>query len=535
MSNSGLSSPLDSTFAVLAASTSNEIDALLCAAVCSSHEDAARRAARQISAKPDLGRVTEVAKRSAQLNPGAAEEFASRIESLTSLLQQVLNSKDSTVSAGAIEFIEHTSSLSLVSTLIPIAEDGSHPLHDAAFKSVREIVLRISDKLSGIEVAALAHVKNDELQRKKFDLLAEFDKRSEKFNDLAAPQLMVECILLLGDLNCTAVKNLLENRGNACKHMVKTVLAQGSHPRLVNVVCHNLTVEQPHQKVHQVFLTRSDVDFAARVLEWLPQAPSGTLAENLGHIDELPWLDIEHPTWNSLPQALHAKLVTLINALGIDSSAKHQLKKWILQNSGPEGRAAAGDLFSDLPEEEKQEVLYEALSDDNPEVEAWATHQLRSQQVPDAFQQLLKRLDATNDIVRDAARDELSDFTLEKMYAFLPKMPKATAMRCAEVMLKVDPTTTDTIREELQHPYRWKKLRAARAAAVLGLIDNVLNAIGKLTEDPEASVRRSALEAIAESKSRDSLAWVERRLNDPSRNVRQAAQEALDQIKNNLA
>lgn len=534
VSKSGLVTPLESTFAVLSANTSTEVDVLLAAGIGSSHEDVARRAARQVAAKPTLERVTAVAKQANHMHIAAAEEFASHGQELESTIQQILMAGDEAARKGAVDFIRQTASFSLLTSLIPIAEDGSHALHDVAFNSVREIVLRIADRFSGQEVRVLSHVAEDDLQRKKFDLLADFDRRSEKFDDLDAPQLLVECILLLGDLNCAAVKNLLENRGNACRHMVKTVLSQGSHPRLVNVVCHNLTREQPHQKVHQVFLTRTDVDFASRVLEWLPQSPSGTLAENLGLIDELPWLNVEHPTWQALPMSLHAKLVALINALGMEPTAKRDLKKWILQNSGPEGRAAAGDLFKDLPEDEAQEVLYDALSDENPEVEAWATHQLRSQQVPDAFQQLLKRLDATNDVVRDAARDELSDFTLEKMYPFIPKMPKATAMRAAEVMLKVDPTTTDTIRDELQHAYRWKKLRAARAAAVLGLVDNVLNAIGKLTEDPEASVRRSALEAIAESKSADSIPWVERRLNDPSRNVRLAAQKALDQIKQNV-
>lgn len=522
-------SPLDKTFAILANDANAEADAALLKAVVSPLEGISRRAARCLGLKPNQQRVTELIKLTNQLNNAAREELAKAEERLAPSVKQALQTSQPQQRMATLEFVRKTAQIGQLSCLLQLVDDPTNSLQTQTSEVVRDLVTKLAYRLAGTEQEGLQHLADEVIRATQMSLLNELDRRSEDFDDVRDQELYVECILLLGQSNCTAMKNVLDKRGSAGRHMVKTVLQKALHPHLIDLICETLTHNEPHQKLLQVFVSRDDVPFVTRLLEWLPATITGALAKNLREIDELPWMSVKHTTWNALPLGLHAKLVQLINALNLSKEFQHELKKWILANSGPEGRAAAGDLFKDLGDDETQEVLYEALSDENPEVEAWATHQLRSQKIPDAWDQLLKRLDATNDLVRDAARDELADFNLEKLYGYLAKMPPEMAAKCGKIIRKIDPNTANSLKSEMQHPFRWKKLRAARAAASLGMVDELLISLGALTEDPDTTVRRTAIEALQESQSAEALRLIEKRLNDPNRVVRETAKRALNQ------
>lgn len=528
---SGAGNPLDKTFAVLANCQNADADVVLLQAVVSPHNAIARRAAKCIGQRQSTQRIAELIKKTEQLGDAAVAELARAEERLAPALKQCLLNPKPDQRLLTLEFVRRTASVGQITQLLQLVDDPTNALQTQTSNVVRELVTKLAYRLAGTGQPGLEHLSDEAIHSTQMHLLNELDRRSEKFDDVRDQELYVECILLLGQSNCTAVRNVLDKRGSAGRHMVKTVLQKAQHPHLIDLVCESLTHNEPHQKLLQVFVSREDVPFVSRVLEWLPVPVTGSLEANLREIDELPWLSLEHATWNAIPQTLHAKAVKLINAFGVPKELKRDLKKWILTNSGPEGREAAGDLFENLADDETQQVLYEALSDENPEVEAWATHQLRSQKVPDAFEQLLKRLDATSDLVRDAARDELADFNLEKLYGYLAKMPPEMAAKCGAIVRKIDPNTATSLRAEMQHVFRWKKLRAARAAASLGMVDELLISLGQLTEDPDTTVRRTAIEALQESSSPDAIRLIERRLNDPNRVVRETAKRALSQLQ----
>lgn len=523
-------SPLDKTFAVLANSSASETEAVLLRALASSIDTIAQRAARCICAKPTEQRVAQAMKQSESLSQVALDEFARAEERLSTALKQPLQSAQADLRTQTLEFVRRAGLVSQLSVLLQQVDQASNPFQAQTSEVARDLVTRLAYRLAGKEeLGGLKQLSDESVRQIQMQLLNELDRRCEKFDDLHDQELFVECILLLGQSHCTAVKNLLDKRGSAGRHMVKTVLQKASHPHLIDLVCESLTHKEPHQKLQQVFVSRDDAVFVNRLLEWLPTTITGDLEKNLRNIDELPWLSLTHATWLEIPLDLHAKLVSVINAVNLPVAQARELKKWILTNSGPEGRAAAGDLFKSLDDEESQQVLYEALADENPEVEAWATHQLRSQKVPDAFDQLIKRLEATNDIVREAARDELADFNLKKMWDYLAKMPDGTAIKCGQLLKKINPNTTVELREELQDPRRWKRLRGARAAAALGMVDEVLATIGQLFEKGDSTERRTAIEALQYSQSSDAKRWIERALKDSTRSVREAAQRAQSQ------
>ncbi len=175
------------------------------------------------------------------------------------------------------------------------------------------------------------------------------------------------------------------------------------------------------------------------------------------------------------------------------------------------------------------------MIDADTEVEAWATQQLRSQKVPDTFGQLLERLDSDRPQVRDAAREELASFNIERVFELFESLPPSTCHHCGQLLQKINPHVLEDFREELQHAFHWRRVRATRAVGELGLVDELLPSLSALLEEPEWSIRRAVIESLSHSDSESALKIIRSMAGDKQRQVREAVKVAVLTIQKRQA
>lgn len=480
--------------------------------------------------------LVEVIRQVDTLSDQVCDEFAQSPERFSTVIRQCIAQPNQDVRLAAIRFIHRTSHYALFPLLLELFDHDEAEVRAAAAVSLRELSNRFAHVLLNDGGSIPAGMRFDTARTLQQELLARLEGRAAHADKLTHPAAVVESLLLIGVPGHDAVRNVLDRRGELCQKLAIEFLTTSDHPAVYALLCGSLDRPFPPLRILDVIQARDDLTFACWLLDWLPNVlMSRNVLTHLAKFTSLAWIDLDSNVLHDIPAEKHDRLVMLINALGLATEERCELKAWIVKRSGSTGRAAASDVLYNLPNDEVQEILYDALSDDDPQVEAWAMRQLRSQRLPDCFEHLLDRLDSDPGEVLMAAQDELSDFNLDRLLDLFPRLPDSTSARCGEVLLKIHPEAHHELREEFQHSYRWRRVRAAQAAASLGLVDYVLGGLTKLLDDPEATVRRAAVESLATVRSPTTINAIQSSLDDRSRIVREAANQALADLQSSGA
>lgn len=528
---SGIADPRQTTFDVLKSRGDRESGDVMVAALTSADDSTRKLSATALVEQRSQLSLVEVIRQVDTLSDEVCEEFAQAPDRFATVIRQCISGPDTDVRRAAIAFVHRTANYTHFPLLMKLLQHEEATTRSAAANSLRKLAESFALVLLSAGGQILPGMRFDTARTMQQELLARLDGRAADADRLDNPAAVVESLLLLGVPGHESVRNVLDRRGEYCQQLAVEFLATSQHPAIFELLCGSLDRPFPPLQMFDVIERRDDLEFALFLLDWLPQfLMSRNVLGHLAKFSGLTWLDLDHETLQAIPPEKHDRLVTLVNAIGVTTEERCAIKAWVVRCSGPAGRDAASDVLYNLTNVEVQEILYDALTHDDPQVEAWATRQLRSQRMPDCFDQLLERLDRDTNEVRGAARDELSDFNLDRLLDLFPRLPKSTSARCGDVLLKINPEAHQELREEFKHSFRWRRVRAARAAAELGLVDYVLAGLTELLDDPEATVRRSAIESLATVQSPTTITAIQSCLDDMSRMVRESAIQALSDL-----
>ncbi|MCA9093044.1 MAG: HEAT repeat domain-containing protein, partial [Planctomycetaceae bacterium] len=152
--------------------------------------------------------------------------------------------------------------------------------------------------------------------------------------------------------------------------------------------------------------------------------------------------------------------------------------------------------------------------------------------IPQTFEMLIERLDSPLSQVRDAARAELGDFTLQKFLSVFDENDQEVCVRAGRLMQKIDHDFIDQLRREVEHPIRTKRLRAIRASGAMQLQTHVVDSLLKQLSDEEPSVRRAAVDVLKYVLTPDVITALSKiAQQDKSPRVREDAVRACQQMK----
>ena len=170
--------------------------------------------------------------------------------------------------------------------------------------------------------------------------------------------------------------------------------------------------------------------------------------------------------------------------------------KDLLISGGPAARVEACRAITQFDSQAADSVLKLLLDDYQPEVQAIAVAEARTRGATGMLPKLLKLLDSPHAVVREAAKDSLSEFTFAKFAAQFDSMSIEMRESTSRVVRKVDGNLVAELLEEMRSPRVAVRLRAITMAPLLSSDGAVVDGLLDLLEDREHLVRIAAADAL---------------------------------------
>ena len=520
-----MSEPLLTTFEVLGSSASlSAVDVLLAAL------DSASPRFRELAVTALLRRSSsrghiEVIRRLETLGSEAQQAVERSMLQIAAAIRQSIQHGDDELRRNAIELVRRTESYDLIPPLLDVLIAGKRALDAATV--LAELVNRLYEHLHASPDAARP-LRNVSQVRQK--VLLSLDQAI-----VAAPQpeqltMVIESILILSEIDTPAARRVLGQAGPACREVALRTLGTSSHPGVMQLLVDAMAGAYPSPKMLELFETREDVEWVSFLLRWFPTRLNQQQQKNFRQLKSVAWLS-DPLLLNLLPPPLHAPLVDFVAATGLPYDDKLNVQEWLLRNGNPQGRLAAAHALSSLDEESIQDILFDGLNSEDPEVEAWAVGQLRSHGVPQAFSLLIGRLDSPIPAVRDAARAELSSFSLDRLLGLFEQLDPGVCRSAGRLIRKIEPDCLKKLVAELNSPVRRRRIRAARGAQALGLHADLVPTLLAMLDDTDPMVRRSTLEVLSDVRTAEAVEGICRHLEDESPRVRETARKILAEFQ----
>ncbi len=449
-------------------------------------------------------------------------------------LKQGLINGDPNLQKQSLEAIRIVEQFDLMPTLHKLANDKDFTLADECGEVLSELVNRLYEHTHpDTDHSTAAHVRG--APELRLNILTEMDVACSDFEHLRMPEKTVEFVLALGDPDNFAVKKVLVHGSTECRKLAVELFETSTHPGVMQLVIDSMNQNYPLPRAIETLQNRRDPEFICHLLRAFPSRLSSMQQKNFRQIESVSWLNPDDLLSGVVPAGLQPNLLTFLSATGLSNDDKVRIQEWIVRHGSPEGRLAAADVLAKMDESTVQDIVFDGLASGDADIQAWATGQLREQHLPAAFSLLIDRLDSPLDEVRDAARESLKDFNLEKMLSLYDHLDAKTCEKAGALMLKIEPNCAEKLIEELNGPIRRRRINAARAAQSMGIQKIVAGAIRSMLNDEETLVRRTAAEILATVPAPETLEALEHLKDDESARVREEAERSIEAIKQQVA
>ena len=176
-------------------------------------------------------------------------------------------------------------------------------------------------------------------------VLMALEAACNRFADLAYPREVVECILVLGDPDSTAVRK-------AFLQSSPDLPRDGGQPAddeqasgVMRLLMEFMGQNYPNIKAFEAFENRIDPEFVFSVLRTFPKRLSDNQQKNFKQLTRIDWIADELLPLDAIPSGLHESLSAFVQATGMGLDDKIEIQKWLLLNGSMPGRQAATEIL----------------------------------------------------------------------------------------------------------------------------------------------------------------------------------------------
>ncbi|MDZ7617678.1 MAG: HEAT repeat domain-containing protein [Patescibacteria group bacterium] len=340
---------------------------------------------------------------------------------------------------------------------------------------------------------------------------------------------VLEAYLLLAGRDDISLKKILLNPHHAAFLPIMDLLSKSESGGILRLLLSLL--DDPHipSSVLGVIAKRSDQRFVQHLLAKLGGEPSPAALQNLKKVQTVGWFHEGVAFLNQLDEPAQQGVVRLVMNSGVPRLQAFTVIQQLLMCGKPGGRRAAARALAEFSGADANALAVRAVDDPDPQVQAAVVRQLRRRGIPGVLPRMVELLDSPHAEVRAAARENLSEFTIQRFLAAHDLLDDEVRASTALLVKKADPHTVSVLRQELKSNIRSRRLRGLSAACAMDCVEPLEDMIIELLGDADHIVRCEAVEALGRCASPASRDAIEQAQYDGTEMVRQAATRSLHQ------
>jgi len=414
-------------------------------------------------------------------------------------------------------------------TLTSVLMDTDHP--NSAL--IAETVLTLTDLFYSDLSGSSGRPKRRDLEGLRRRATSSLEDSVRKFQRHGKVEALESFLLVAKPQNPT-LRNILRSAADETRQPIVKLLSKSSRGGVIRLLLGFLEDPQMPRVVAKILASRTDKKFVEHMLLAIGPRPTGSIAQTVAQIDSIAWARPGHPILDELDDSAQQAVIGLLVASGIERSKVLEVVGHILAKGKPLGRRTAAEALANFPGPEANALAVKALADEDPQVQACVLKQLRPRKIPGAMLMLIRMVDTSNEVVRQALREAMPEFTVRQFLINFDAMEPELQMTAGHMVRQINPDAQAKLLKEMRGLSPVRRRRAVLAASAMGLIPGIEQTVIGLLSDEDHIVRTAAAKALADCKTMPSWDALRDALLDKSVIVQQAAEQSLERISRSL-
>ncbi len=521
-----MSEGLTTTFDLLSATRNEAAVPVLVLALDSHHERIRADALRTLLDRRSLVGQREILRRLHKLDRNSRELIGEKPGGLSQGLRDaVLPGEDQLVSNGCRVALWHRE-YDLVPTLINALEKGSNSQAEEIGRTLIELMRLLYSELDGRRDTKRR--RDPELVRQRVE--ESLEQSVQRFSQHGRVE-PIEALLRIAPRHNATLRKILGDPHHGTYLALVAAAQHSQHVGAMRLLLSFLDDAHPPLAVLNIVEHRSDESFLTLLFEKFGGRLSPSIEKNLKRLSAIRWVqDEDKSVLTKLDDESQAEAVRFVMLSGTKRLEAFPTIAFVLESGKDAGRRAASAALAEFPGGAANKAALAALDDPDPEVQANIIKQLRPRGMPGALQHLIDRLDSPHELVREAARENLPEFTFARFLSAFDVLDEVVRVRTGALVRKADPQAVPELEKEMQSPARTRRIRALAVAASLGVVAELEEHVIALVSDEDHLVRVEAATALAQCPTVAAQEALREALTDNSFAVQQAAEESLREL-----
>lgn len=412
-----------------------------------------------------------------------------------------------------------------IPTLITIAEQP----HGERTARALTLIDRLVDELTRRLHTTAGQPRQVECEPIRRQVLDSLERSAVRFRNHQQRKL-IDAFVALAGASCETLRTILSDPMHACFRAVVRTLTESNSPGVIHLIFEYLKLPDTPSAIHNVVSRRTDSAFIAALCSFVAKSTCPNVLRNLARIKTYEWLAPVDTLTDRFSAEQLVEAAALVEKSGIKDRHLLDFSEELLGSSSAAVRQAACRLLAPRRGERADALVLRAVEDSDADVQAAATRQLGDRPGPGRVSLLVLLMESPHEKVREAARESLSEFSLENYLAEFDQMDEGVRRNKGALVARIDSRAPRKIAEEMHAPVVSRRLRAIDVAEAIGCLPAVADALVELLADEDHMVRASAADALQFCTGDDVRDALLAALEDQSAAVQNSAKTSLEQL-----
>ncbi len=513
---------LEKTLKLLASTNNDAATTLLLGAIDSADREVQAGALRSLVKRRSPAGHAALLRRWDSLSERHKAAIAEQPHRMSGALRDAVLSGDEELSAKALDAVVRLREYDLVPTLITAAEDKANPRAADAARTVIALCELLYEEVAGPRDRRL---RRDPRRMRKF-VLSSLEVSVNRF-DLHKRGEILEAFVLLAAHDNLLLRQLLQNVHGKPYLQITRILGQSTRPAIQELLLDFLEDPHPPSTIHTTLSRRRDMPFLRRFFSRFCDDPRKVYRINARRIESFSWGRDAAKILKAVSDDEQRGLVQLLKASGINRLEVFRVVQLAIAQGGTPAKQAASAMLAEFHGADANRLVLECLKDTDPVVRANVVGQLRERGIPGAMQKLIEAIDSPDDVVSEAARVSLSEFSFERLLSSFDLLSEDVARTTGWLVKRVDLSAIEKLTDEFDSPSRTRRLRALAVSVAMGAVQDVEQKVLEMLADSDHFIRAEAARAAAQCDSHATRVALRDLLLDRSPSVQEAAEQTL--------